>query len=85
MSMLCPADVPLFGVSGYDPKNERPDDVPFYVQLEGMVRVVRAGKVRDCVQHVTDPVLPPAARSKQCLPALVLRAAMSRLVGWTCL
>eukprot|EP00891_Asterochloris_glomerata_P006296 jgi/Astpho2/6296/Aster-08347 len=38
--------VPLFGASGYDPKNERPDDVPFEVQLEGLARVVKAGKVR---------------------------------------
>ncbi|KAK9839052.1 hypothetical protein WJX74_008492 [Apatococcus lobatus] len=38
--------VSLFGGPPYDPKNERPDDVPFKTQLEGLKRLVDAGKVR---------------------------------------
>ncbi|GLI63769.1 hypothetical protein VaNZ11_006844 [Volvox africanus] len=38
--------VPLFGMGPYDPKNERPDTVPFEEQLRGLEEVIKAGKVR---------------------------------------
>ncbi|KXZ41733.1 hypothetical protein GPECTOR_301g817 [Gonium pectorale] len=38
--------VPLFGSGAYDPKNERPDSVPFEEQLRALEEVVKAGKVR---------------------------------------
>ena len=68
-SMLCHADVPLFGASGYDPKNERPDDVTFEMQLEGLANVVKAGKVRNSAQHAIQSCsLLLRAASNVCLP-----------------
>lgn len=37
--------VSLFGAPPYNPKNERPGDVPFKTQLEGLKRLMDAGKV----------------------------------------
>lgn len=38
--------VPLFGAGPYDVANERPDDIPFEEQLQGLQRMIEAGKVR---------------------------------------
>lgn len=38
--------VPLFGSEPYDIAQERPDDIPFEEQLEGLQAVIKAGKVR---------------------------------------
>lgn len=38
--------VPLFGMSSYDKKFERQEDVPFDEQLRGLEEVIKAGKVR---------------------------------------
>ncbi|EFJ49001.1 hypothetical protein VOLCADRAFT_80874 [Volvox carteri f. nagariensis] len=38
--------VPLFGAGPYDPKNDRPETIPFEEQLRGFEEVIKAGKVR---------------------------------------
>ncbi len=46
--------VPLFGMSSYDLKLERPDSVPFEEQLRALEEVIKAGKVRQMQVTVND-------------------------------